>query len=151
MCLQRSYLTYLNIGWHIPNQRPPWTIFWAYSTSFLCSSRWSVTVSLSGFLRGKFCRSSTIHLNYDTNCSAKSLRTPSNIFVVNLAFCDFVMMLKTPIFIYNSFTRGFTLGNVGCQIFGVMGTLSGIGASTTNVSILSHCIDAKNVIWNDWL
>lgn len=59
------------------------------------------------------------------------------------------MMLKTPIFIYNSFTRGFTLGNVGCQIFGVMGTLSGIGASTTNVSILSHCIDAKNVIWND--
>uniref|UniRef100_A0A336MFJ1 CSON000938 protein n=1 Tax=Culicoides sonorensis TaxID=179676 RepID=A0A336MFJ1_CULSO len=67
--------------------------------------------------------------------SAKSLRTPSNTFVVNLAICDFVMMLKTPIFIYNSFTRGFTLGNMGCQIFGVMGTLSGIGASTTNACI----------------
>lgn len=71
--------------------------------------------------------------------SAKSLRTPSNTFVVNLAVCDFIMMLKTPIFIYNSFTRGFTLGNLGCQIFGVMGTLSGIGASTTNVSFFFTC------------
>lgn len=56
--------------------------------------------------------------------SAKSLRTPSNVFVVNLAICDFVMMLKTPIFIYNSFYRGFELGMTGCRIFGVMGTVS---------------------------
>lgn len=67
--------------------------------------------------------------------SAKSLRTPSNIFVVNLAICDFMMMLKTPIFIYNSFTRGFTTGHFGCQIFAFMGSLSGIGASATNACI----------------
>jgi len=67
--------------------------------------------------------------------TAKSLRTPSNTFVVNLAICDFIMMLKTPIFIYQSFTRGFTLGWLGCQIFSVMGVLSGIGASATNVCI----------------
>nr|ANN11831.1 ultraviolet wavelength sensitive opsin 2 [Chrysobothris lateralis]APY20575.1 ultraviolet sensitive opsin 2 [Chrysobothris lateralis] len=67
--------------------------------------------------------------------TAKSLRTPSNIFVVNLAFCDFVMMLKTPIFIFNSFQRGFATGFLGCQIFSVMGTLSGIGASMSNACI----------------
>nr|ANN11835.1 ultraviolet wavelength sensitive opsin 2 [Chrysochroa saundersii tonkinensis]APY20580.1 ultraviolet sensitive opsin 2 [Chrysochroa saundersii tonkinensis] len=67
--------------------------------------------------------------------SAKTLRTPSNMFIVNLAFSDFVMMLKTPIFIYNSFNRGFAGGFVSCQIFGVMGTLSGIGASMSNACI----------------
>ncbi|XP_011306382.1 opsin, ultraviolet-sensitive [Fopius arisanus] len=66
---------------------------------------------------------------------AKSLRTPSNMFVINLAFCDFMMMLKTPIFIYNSYHNGFALGNLGCQIFAVMGTLSGIGAAITNAAI----------------
>lgn len=45
------------------------------------------------------------------------------------------MMLKTPIFIYNSFHRGFALGVWGCQVFSVMGTLSGIGASITNACI----------------
>nr|ANN11843.1 ultraviolet wavelength sensitive opsin 2 [Steraspis amplipennis]APY20666.1 ultraviolet sensitive opsin 2 [Steraspis amplipennis] len=67
--------------------------------------------------------------------SAKSLRTPSNMFIVNLAFCDFMMMLKAPIFIYNSFQRGFATGFLGCQIFSVMGTLSGIGAGMTNACI----------------
>lgn len=67
--------------------------------------------------------------------SAKSLRTPSNVFVVNLAICDFLMMVKTPIFIYNSFTRGFTTGHLGCQMFAFIGSLSGIGAGATNACI----------------
>ncbi|KAK9878779.1 hypothetical protein WA026_022192 [Henosepilachna vigintioctopunctata] len=67
--------------------------------------------------------------------AAKSLRTASNMFVVNLAFCDFMMMLKTPIFIYNSFYRGFALGHLGCQVFALMGSLSGIGAGMTNAFI----------------
>lgn len=67
--------------------------------------------------------------------SAKSLRTPSNVFVVNLAICDFLMMVKTPIFIYNSFTKGFTTGYLGCQIFAFIGSLSGIGAGATNACI----------------
>lgn len=56
-------------------------------------------------------------------------------FVVNLAICDFVMMIKTPIFIYNSFYRGFALGQFGCQVFAFMGSLSGIGAGMTNACI----------------
>nr|QWV42717.1 ultraviolet sensitive opsin [Bitoma cylindrica] len=67
--------------------------------------------------------------------TSKSLRTASNMFVVNLALCDFVMMLKTPIFIYNSFYRGYALGHFGCQIFAAMGSLSGIGAGMTNACI----------------
>lgn len=66
---------------------------------------------------------------------AKSLRTPSNVFVVNLALCDFMMMTKTPIFIYNSFNRGYELGILGCQIFAFIGSLSGIGAAITNACI----------------
>ncbi|XP_050312110.1 opsin, ultraviolet-sensitive-like isoform X2 [Anthonomus grandis grandis] len=67
--------------------------------------------------------------------TAKSLRTASNMFVVNLAFCDFMMMLKAPVFLYNSFHYGFALGHTGCQIFAGMGSLSGIGAGMTNAAI----------------
>nr|QWV42651.1 ultraviolet sensitive opsin 1 [Byturus ochraceus] len=67
--------------------------------------------------------------------TSKSLRTASNMFVVNLAFCDFVMMLKAPVFIYNSFHKGYALGHLGCQIFSSMGVVSGIGASMTNACI----------------
>nr|QWV42691.1 ultraviolet sensitive opsin [Epicauta chinensis] len=67
--------------------------------------------------------------------TSKSLRTASNMFVVNLAIFDFIMMLKTPVFIYNSFYRGFALGHMGCQVFGLMGAISGIGAGMTNACI----------------
>lgn len=76
-----------------------------------------------------------MNLAFTEHYSAKSLRTPSNVFIVNLAICDFLMMVKTPIFIYNSFTRGFTLGHLGCQIFSFIGSLSGIGAGATNACI----------------
>lgn len=66
---------------------------------------------------------------------AKPLRTPSNVFVVNLAICDFLMMIKTPIFIYNSFNRGFASGIIGCQVFAFIGSISGIGAGATNACI----------------
>nr|QGA28423.1 ultraviolet-sensitive opsin [Bradysia odoriphaga] len=77
--------------------------------------------------------------------AAKSLQTPSNMFVINLAICDFMMMLKTPIFIYNSFNRGYALGHFYCQLFAVIGSLSGIGAAMTNVFI---AYDRYNVITN---
>lgn len=46
-----------------------------------------------------------------------------------------MMMIKTPIFIYNSFYRGYALGHTYCQIFSIIGALSGIGASITNACI----------------
>jgi r-opsin len=56
-------------------------------------------------------------------------------FVVNLAILDFLMMTKAPIFIYNSFSKGFAAGHVACQIFAFIGSLSGIGAALTNACI----------------
>ena len=67
--------------------------------------------------------------------TSKSLRTPSNMFVLNLAVFDLIMCLKAPIFIYNSFHRGFALGNTWCQIFASIGSYSGIGAGMTNAAI----------------
>ncbi|XP_059489071.1 opsin, ultraviolet-sensitive [Neocloeon triangulifer] len=67
--------------------------------------------------------------------TAKSLRSSSNMFVVNLAIADFMMMLKTPIFIYNSFHEGYALGYLYCQIFAAVGSMSGILQATTNLCI----------------
>lgn len=44
-------------------------------------------------------------------------------------------MLKTPIFLYNSFHRGYAAGHIGCQIFAFTGALAGIAAGMTNAFI----------------
>ncbi|KAK7063127.1 Melanopsin [Halocaridina rubra] len=67
--------------------------------------------------------------------SAKSLRTPSNMFVINLAILDFIMMLKTPVFIVNSFNEGPIWGKTGCDTFALMGSYSGIAGAMTNAAI----------------
>ncbi|KOB76365.1 Ultraviolet wavelength-sensitive opsin, partial [Operophtera brumata] len=67
--------------------------------------------------------------------TTKSLRTSSNLLILQLAIVDFIMMAKAPIFIYNSAMKGFALGNIGCQVFALMGAYSGIGASMTNACI----------------
>ncbi|KAG5888363.1 hypothetical protein JTB14_033500 [Gonioctena quinquepunctata] len=67
--------------------------------------------------------------------SARSLRTASNMFVVNLAFCDFIMFFVMPIFVYNSFDHGFSAGWLACQIYAMVGSFSGIGAGMTNACI----------------
>ncbi|XP_050698817.1 opsin, ultraviolet-sensitive-like [Eriocheir sinensis] len=67
--------------------------------------------------------------------TTKSLRTPSNMFVINLALMDFIMMLKTPVFVLNSFNDGPVWGKTGCDIFGLMGAFSGVGAASCNAVI----------------
>ncbi|XP_028030977.1 opsin, ultraviolet-sensitive-like [Bombyx mandarina] len=63
----------------------------------------------------------------------RSLRTPGNILVANLALSDFMMLAKTPIFIFNSFNLGPALGKTGCVIYGFVGGLTG----TTSIAILT--------------
>nr|BAG80984.1 opsin [Branchinella kugenumaensis] len=82
--------------------------------------------------------------------SAKSLRTPSNLFVINLAVLDFLMMLKTPVFIVNSFNEGPIWGKTGCDFFALLGSYAGIGGATTNAAIafdryrtIAHPFDGK--------
>nr|BAQ54697.1 opsin, rhodopsin-7 like [Sympetrum frequens] len=66
-------------------------------------------------------------------CRCKSLRTPANILVMNLAVSDCFMLLKMPIFIYNSIYLGPALGAFGCQVYGFLGGLTG----TTSIATLA--------------
>ncbi|KAI8426241.1 hypothetical protein MSG28_005153 [Choristoneura fumiferana] len=75
----------------------------------------------------------------------KSLRTSSNLLILQLAIFDFIMMAKAPIFIYNSAMKGFAAGDIGCQIFALMGAYSGIGASMTNACIAFDREQAKKM------
>ncbi|RXG55124.1 Opsin, ultraviolet-sensitive [Armadillidium vulgare] len=49
--------------------------------------------------------------------------------VINLAIFDFIMMLKTPVFISPVW------GKFGCDIFGLMGAYAGVGGAVTNAAI----------------
>ncbi|XP_071440040.1 opsin-2-like [Hetaerina americana] len=66
-------------------------------------------------------------------CRCKSLRTPANILVMNLAISDSLMMLKMPVFIYNCIYLGPALGSLGCQVYGFLGGLTG----TTSIATLA--------------
>nr|BAQ54874.1 opsin, short-wavelength sensitive type [Anax parthenope] len=67
--------------------------------------------------------------------TTKSLRTPSNSFVVNLAIFDTLMMSKLPAFVINSIVEGQYFGKLGCDIYGLVGSYSGMGAAITNSAI----------------
>jgi len=67
--------------------------------------------------------------------TSKGLRTPSNMLIVNLCLIDFVQMMKTPVFIINSFNEGPVLGRLGCQIYGLFGAYTGPGSACTNAAI----------------
>nr|ADN96746.1 blue-sensitive visual pigment [Eueides vibilia] len=67
--------------------------------------------------------------------TSKSLRSASNMFVINLAVFDMMMMLEMPLLIINSFYQRLVGYQLGCDIYGVLGSLSGIGGAITNVVI----------------
>nr|BAP11269.1 B-sensitive opsin [Graphium macleayanum] len=67
--------------------------------------------------------------------TSKSLRSASNMFVINLAVFDLMMMMEMPLLIINSFYQhpiGFQLG---CDIYAILGSISGIGGAITNAVI----------------
>ncbi|KAI8424368.1 hypothetical protein MSG28_002895 [Choristoneura fumiferana] len=68
-------------------------------------------------------------------CRCRSLRTPGNILVANLALSDFFMLAKTPVFIFNSFNLGPALGKTGCVIYGFVGGLTGATSIATLAAI----------------
>ncbi|CAG9769354.1 unnamed protein product [Ceutorhynchus assimilis] len=68
-------------------------------------------------------------------CRSKSLRTPANMLIVNLAVSDFLMLLKMPVFIYNCFYHGPVLGDIACRIYGFFGGLCGTASIGTLAAI----------------
>ncbi|PSN40140.1 hypothetical protein C0J52_13057 [Blattella germanica] len=54
---------------------------------------------------------------------------------MNLAVSDFLLLSKMPVFIYNSLYLGPALGEIGCQIYGFMGGLTGTVSIMTLAAI----------------
>ncbi|XP_071453751.1 rhodopsin-like [Hetaerina americana] len=80
---------------------------------------------------------------YVFSCT-KSLRTPSNMLVVNLAISDFgLMSTMAPMMTINCYFETWSLGPFMCQIYGMLGSMFGC------VSIWTMCViawDRYNVI-----
>ncbi|KAK4295836.1 hypothetical protein Pmani_031628 [Petrolisthes manimaculis] len=67
----------------------------------------------------------------------KSLRSPANMFVVNLAFSDFMMMASQfPMYVWNCFHGGYwSLGPFACQIHAFTGSIFGLCSLLTLAAI----------------
>ncbi|KAL1140893.1 hypothetical protein AAG570_000821 [Ranatra chinensis] len=77
-------------------------------------------------------------------CSTKSLRTPSNLLVVNLAFSDFLMMFTmAPPMVVNCYNETWVFGPFMCEIYALCGSLFGCISIWTMVMI---ALDRYNVI-----
>nr|APY20515.1 long wavelength sensitive opsin [Oreina cacaliae] len=76
--------------------------------------------------------------------STKTLRTPSNLLVVNLAFSDFLMMATmSPPMVINCYYETWVLGPFFCELYGMFGSLFGCASIWTMVFI---ALDRYNVI-----
>ncbi|XP_029725914.2 opsin, ultraviolet-sensitive isoform X2 [Aedes albopictus] len=73
----------------------------------------------------------------------KSLRTPANYLVINLAIADFIIMLEAPLFVYNSYHQGPATGNVWCTIYALLGA---VGGTVAIVTLTMISIDRYNVV-----
>jgi len=67
----------------------------------------------------------------------KSLRTPTNMFVVNLALSDLIMMLTMGLpVVINAYTQRYWMwGNLGCELYGFIGAVCGTCSILTMVVI----------------
>nr|BAQ54833.1 opsin, long-wavelength sensitive type [Asiagomphus melaenops] len=80
---------------------------------------------------------------YVFSCT-KSLRTPSNLLVVNLAISDFMLMATmAPMMTTNCYFETWVLGPVMCQIYGMFGSMFGC-ASIWTMTVIAW--DRYNVI-----
>ncbi|XP_075535852.1 ocellar opsin-like [Dermacentor variabilis] len=76
--------------------------------------------------------------------TTKSLRTPTNMLVVNLAFSDWCMMaFMMPTMAANCFAETWILGPFMCEVYGMVGSLFGCGSIWSMVMIT---LDRYNVI-----
>ncbi|XP_071520529.1 uncharacterized protein [Panulirus ornatus] len=65
--------------------------------------------------------------------SSRALRTPSNLFILNLAVSDFLLLAALGLYIYNSVYEGPAAGKVGCDVYGFVGGFTG----TTSIMTLA--------------
>nr|QWV42698.1 long wavelength sensitive opsin 1 [Lycostomus kraatzi] len=76
--------------------------------------------------------------------TTKTLRSPSNMLVINLAFSDFLMMLTmSPAMVINCYNETWILGPLMCELYGMFGSLFGCTSIWTMTVI---ALDRYNVI-----
>ncbi|TMS04626.1 hypothetical protein E3U43_009783 [Larimichthys crocea] len=65
-------------------------------------------------------------------CRSRSLRTPANMFIINLAITDLLMCItQTPTFFITSMNRRWIFGEKGCEVYAFCGALFGICSMIT--------------------
>ncbi|KAK7583660.1 hypothetical protein V9T40_004623 [Parthenolecanium corni] len=76
--------------------------------------------------------------------TTKALRTPSNLFVVNLAFSDFCMMFcMCPAMVVNCYHETWSFGPTACALYAMTGSLFG---NTSIWTMIFIALDRYNVI-----
>lgn len=69
-------------------------------------------------------------------CRSKTLRSPSNLLVVNLAVADFLMSVtQSPVFFVASLHRRWVFGEFACELYAFCGALFGIASMMTLTAI----------------
>ncbi|XP_029466555.1 melanopsin [Rhinatrema bivittatum] len=65
-------------------------------------------------------------------CRSRSLRTPANIFIINLAISDFLMSVtQAPTFFATSLHKRWIFGEKGCELYAFCGAIFGITSMIT--------------------
>ncbi|XP_006894549.1 PREDICTED: melanopsin [Elephantulus edwardii] len=79
-----------------------------------------------------------------TFCRSRGLRTPANMFIINLAVSDFLMSItQAPIFFTNSLYKQWLFGEAGCEFYAFCGALFGI---TSMITLTAIALDRYLVI-----
>ncbi|XP_078497225.1 melanopsin [Lissotriton helveticus] len=75
---------------------------------------------------------------------SRSLRTPANMFIINLAIADFLMSItQAPIFFTTSLHKRWIFGEKGCELYAFCGALFGI---TSMITLMVIAVDRYFVI-----
>ncbi|KAK2507910.1 hypothetical protein MC885_002752 [Smutsia gigantea] len=79
-----------------------------------------------------------------TFCRSRGLRTPANMFIINLAASDFLMSFtQAPVFFASSLYKRWLFGEAGCEFYAFCGALSGI---TSMITLMAIALDRYLVI-----
>ncbi|PKU37508.1 melanopsin isoform x1 [Limosa lapponica baueri] len=75
---------------------------------------------------------------------SRSLQTPANVFIINLAISDFLMSItQSPFFFTNSLHKRWIFGEKGCELYAFCGALFGI---TSMITLMVIALDRYFVI-----
>ncbi|XP_037353570.1 melanopsin [Talpa occidentalis] len=79
-----------------------------------------------------------------TFCRSRGLRTPANMFIINLAVSDFLMSFtQAPVFFASSLYKQWLFGETGCEFYAFCGALFGI---TSMITLTAIALDRYLVI-----